>query len=132
VPQETVNILKPDENESKIILKIKNNVEEIKPGFVLSVYDGELDAHVIASAANELLRTAGRKAAFVIAKTPGKNQCSLSARSINVNVQIITELVGGGGHFSAAAATTNETLEVFKDNLVQAIVSVKTNENNNN
>lgn len=132
IPQETVDMLKPEEDESKIILQIKSKVQEIKPGFVLSVYDGELESHVIAAGANELLRTADRKAAFVIAKVPGKNEYHMSARSINVNVQIITELIGGGGHFSAAAAVTSEPLDVFKSNLIEAIVSVRTNENNSN
>ena len=132
IPQESVNILKPDENEARIILEIKRNVEEIKPGFVISIYNGELDTHVIASAANELLRTANRYASFVIAKIPGKNGYSMSARSINVNVQIISELVGGGGHFSASAATTTESLQTFKDNIIQAVISTRSNENNNN
>ena len=56
----------------------------------------------------------------------------MSARSINVNVQIISELVGGGGHFSASAATTTESLQTFKDNIIQAVISTRSNENNNN
>ena len=132
IPQEAVDILKPNESETKIILEIKKNVEEIKPGFVLSVYNGELESHIIAAGANELLRTANRYASFVIAKIPGKNGYSMSARSININVQIISELVGGGGHFSASAATTTESLQTFKDNIIQAIVSMRSNENNNN
>ena len=131
IPQESVNILKPDEEEANVILTIEKNVKEIKPGFVLSIYDGELEPHIIAYAANALLRIADRRASFVIAKIPNKNRYYLSARSIDVNVQLITELVGGGGHFSSAAAISEEPLDVFKDNLIQAIVNVRTNENNN-
>jgi hypothetical protein len=46
-------------------------------------------------------------------------------------VQIIAEAVNGGGHFGAAAAESDEPLEVFIDNIKQAIVSVQ-NESNNN
>ncbi|SYV91347.1 Predicted signaling protein consisting of a modified GGDEF domain and a DHH domain [Mesomycoplasma hyorhinis] len=51
----------------------------------------------------------------------------MSARSLpNTNVQHIAELVGGGGHFSAAAAqSTTETFLEFKDNVINAITGRK-------
>lgn len=54
-----------------------------------------------AQAANELLNIRGVKASFVL--TEYQNQIFVSARSIDeVNVQIIMEKMGGGGHLSAA------------------------------
>ena len=54
-----------------------------------------------AQAANELLNIKGVKASFVL--TEYQNQVFISARSINeVNVQIIMEKMGGGGHLGTA------------------------------
>ena len=55
-----------------------------------------------AQAANELLNIKGIKASFVLTDYQGK--VYISARSIDeVNVQIIMERMGGGGHLSTAA-----------------------------
>jgi len=54
-----------------------------------------------AKAANELLNIKGVKASFVL--TEYQNQVFISARSIDeVNVQIIMEKMGGGGHLGTA------------------------------
>ena len=56
-----------------------------------------------AQAANELLGIRGIKASFVLTEFNG--QIYISARSIDeVNVQIIMERLGGGGHMSVAGA----------------------------
>ncbi|WP_044915060.1 MULTISPECIES: DHH family phosphoesterase [unclassified Butyrivibrio] len=56
---------------------------------------------VAAQAANELLNIKGVKASFTL--TSYQNQIYVSARSIDeVNVQIIMERLGGGGHISSA------------------------------
>ena len=55
-----------------------------------------------AQAANELLNIKGIKASFVL--TDYQSKIYISARSIDeVNVQIIMERMGGGGHLSTAA-----------------------------
>ena len=55
-----------------------------------------------AQAANELLNIKGIKASFVLTDYQGK--IYISARSIDeVNVQIIMERMGGGGHMNTAA-----------------------------
>lgn len=55
-----------------------------------------------AQAANELLNIKGIKASFVLTDYQGK--IFISARSIDeVNVQVIMERMGGGGHLSTAA-----------------------------
>jgi len=56
-----------------------------------------------AQAANELLNIIGIKASFVI--TEFNNRIYISARAIDeVNVQIIMERLGGGGHMNIAGA----------------------------
>lgn len=71
-----------------------------------------------AQAANELLNIKGIKASFVLTDYQGK--IYVSARSIDeVNVQIIMERMGGGGHMNVAACQLENT------GLVEAIGAVK-------
>ena len=119
----SIDILKITEDDEKIIRKIMDFVKEVKPGYFIASYPGAVPVSVIAKAADEILRTKGRKAAFVIAKDMNKNEFKLSARGIDTNVQIIAEAVGGGGNFGSAAARSKEPLTIFTDNIIQAIVS---------
>lgn len=72
-----------------------------------------------AQAANELLNIVGVKASFVI--TQYDKRVFISARSIDeVNVQIIMERLGGGGHINIAGAqlsgvTVEEAVQKVKD-----------------
>ncbi len=71
-----------------------------------------------AQAANELLDISGIKASFVL--TVYEDRIFLSARSIDeVNVQIITEKLGGGGHINSAGAQFDHT------NMTEAINTLK-------
>ena len=71
-----------------------------------------------AQSANELLNIRGIKAAFVL--TPYNNQIYISARSIDtVNVQLIMERLGGGGHSNIAGA------QLEGDNIYGAIELLK-------
>ena len=61
-----------------------------------------------AQAANELLNILGIKASFVLCEFQGK--IYISARSIDeVNVQIIMERMGGGGHMNIAGAQISDS-----------------------
>ena len=61
-----------------------------------------------AQAANELLDIEGIKASFVLTVYNGR--VYVSARSIDeVNVQIIMEKLGGGGHMNASGAQFDYT-----------------------
>jgi c-di-AMP phosphodiesterase-like protein len=63
----------------------------------------ESPTEIGAQAANELLDISGIKASFVM--TPYNGKVYISARSIDeVNVQIIMERLGGGGHMNIAGA----------------------------
>ncbi|MBP5225607.1 MAG: DHH family phosphoesterase, partial [Lachnospiraceae bacterium] len=80
---------------------------------------GNPDLTVIAAqAANELLRIRGVKASFVF--TEYDRKIFLSARSIDeMNVQVVCEKLGGGGHMSIAGAqftdcTVEEAVERLK------------------
>ncbi|HIZ14266.1 MAG TPA: DHH family phosphoesterase [Candidatus Mediterraneibacter stercorigallinarum] len=70
--------------------------------------DIESPTVLAAQTANELLDISGIKASFVLTVYEGK--IYLSARSIDeVNVQIIAEKLGGGGHINSAGAQFDHT-----------------------
>lgn len=77
-----------------------------------------------AQAADEMLTLQGVKASFVVFKNDGK--INISARSYGkLNVQIIMEQLGGGGHQTMAAAQLEgETTETAYNSLLSAIDSV--------
>lgn len=101
------------------------NAEMILGMFAVSVFEpkegGESPIVLTAKVANEMLNIAGVRASFVIAQL-GKN-VKISARSIDdVNVQIIMERMGGGGHANIAAAQfENTTKEAVKEQLVSLL-----------
>lgn len=86
---------------------------EIYKGFAFAVCRGDgIESPTIlgAQAANELLNIFGVRASMVL--TSYKGQTYVSARSIDeVNVQLIMEKLGGGGHANVAGAQLNCTPE---------------------
>ena len=73
-----------------------------------------------AQAANELLNIAGVKASFVL--TRFNDQVYISARAIDeINVQVMMEELGGGGHMNIAGAQVQGTVEEARDMLKQII-----------
>ena len=87
------------------ISKIIDNAEIINETIGISIYDeNDKDANVIcAKAADELLKISDITASFVIGKL-GDKVC-ISGRSIgDINVQVILEKLGGGGHITLAGA----------------------------
>lgn len=77
---------------------------------------------VAAMAADQLLNIAGVDASFVLSDKGG--DVSISARSLGeINVQVILEKMGGGGHLIAAAATLNSiSLEFAEKELIKHIM----------
>lgn len=104
------------------------SVETYRNVFALAVCPSEgLDSPtVIASqAANELLNVSSVKASFVL--TDYQNKIYISARAIDeVNVQIIMERLGGGGHINMAGAqipgvSTETAMRQLKETLDKMI-----------
>lgn len=107
-------MLRNDMNEYKAIASAVSKSELYKSAFAITVFDGEgLESPTIggAKAANQLLDISGIKASFVI--TQYEDKLYISARSIDeVNVQLVMEKLGGGGHMSIAGAQlTNCTIQ---------------------
>lgn len=98
-------LFREDALEYKAKADAVSQAEIYKQYFAISICTAdELPSPTIigAQAANELLNIKGIKASFVLTDYQGK--VYISARSIDeVNVQIIMERMGGGGHLSTAA-----------------------------
>lgn len=80
------------------------------------------DRTLLAKAGNELLQISDIKAVFIVGRTT-KEQISISARSkTDVNVQVIMEELGGGGHFTMAATQIKEAdIKLVLNRLEEAI-----------
>lgn len=94
--------------------------EVYREQYAIAVCPGNIESPTVlaAQAANELLDISGIKASFVLTVYEGK--IFMSARSIDeVNVQIIAEKLGGGGHINSAGAQFDHT------NMDEAISTLK-------
>ena len=93
--------------------------------YLISSASDELifDRTEIAATADDLLNVQDIKATFVLGAT-GNNEVAISARSVGeVNVQLIMESLGGGGHLTNAAArfvgTASEATKVLESVIVE-------------
>lgn len=117
-------LFREDANEYKARADAVSQAEIYKHAYAISICTSEdLQSPTIvgAQAANELLNIKGIKASFVL--TDYQNQVFVSARSIDeVNVQLIMERLGGGGHMNVAGCqmedvTLTEAISVIKNTL---------------
>lgn len=98
-------MLRNDMDAYKAKAEVVRHAEVYRGAFAISVCPSENIENptiVGAQAANELLNISGIRASFVLTEYQGK--IFISSRSIDeINVQLIMERLGGGGHFNMAA-----------------------------
>lgn len=119
-------MFRDDMQDYKIRANAIHEAEIFMDTFAISSCTGESSESlnvVAAQAANELLNIRGIQASFVLAEF--ENKIYISARSIDeVNVQIVMEKLGGGGHMSIAGAqvpnkTIAEVRQMLKDTIAE-------------
>ena len=107
----------------QIISEIVSKSEIVNDSIAISTYENDDEnANIIAAkAADELLTIGGITASFVLGKTGDK--IYISGRSIGgINVQLILEKLGGGGHITLAGAQLeNISMEDAKQELINRI-----------
>ena len=107
----------------QIISDIVSRSEIVNDSIAISTYENDDEnANIIAAkAADELLTIGGITASFVLGKTGDK--IYISGRSIGgINVQLILEKLGGGGHITLAGAQLeNISMEDAKQELINRI-----------
>lgn len=104
------------------ISKIVASSQIIKDTIAISICEEENDAGIMcAKAADELLTISNITASFVLGKIG--NKVCISGRSMgDINVQLILEKLGGGGHITLAGAQIeDETIENAKQELINKI-----------
>lgn len=97
-------------------ISLTANAYRYNENILISVgdFNQEYSREMLAKSSNALLEISHIKAAFTIGRVD-KNMVAVSARSSKgINVQVIMENIGGGGHFSMAAAQ-------FEDKSIQEV-----------
>ena len=105
------------------IADIVKNAEIVNDTIAIAIYDEKVkDSSIVcAKAADELLTISDITASFVIGQLEDK--VCISGRSIgDINVQVILEKLGGGGHITLAGAQVEgKTIEETKIELIEKI-----------
>ena len=128
------DLLKEDFQELLMINRITAGAETLDNGVLLASFaedDPIVDSVMISKISNAMMDMRGVNAAFVIGKTSAEGKIKVSSRSDGtINVALIMEKLGGGGHFSMAAfeSTDYKTMidmkikikEVLKEYLTRA------------
>ena len=118
-------MLREDMDSYKARAEAVRHAESFMERYAISILpsEGLQNPNVVgAQAANELLNIVGVKASFVVTNYDGR--VFISARAIDeVNVQLIMERLGGGGHMNIAGAqltdiTCEEAVEKIKETLI--------------
>ncbi len=121
-------LLRSDMTEYKAKAEAVRHAEVYRDSYAITVCPSaglQSPTIVGAQAANELLNISGIKASIVF--TLFNDEVYISARSIDeVNVQVIMERLGGGGHMTIAGAqlkdtTIDDAIQLVKDTLDEMI-----------
>ncbi len=123
-PFEAQNLFKTNINDFMRESIFENNIQIYRSSIAISIYEGKADSRdriAAAKAADRLLTVEGVTTSFVLCTID--DEVSISARSDgNINVQLVLERLGGGGHFdSAGAQIKNVTLIQALERLKNAI-----------
>lgn len=125
------DFLKDSYEEKELTNSILQTMKIPYSGIAYCIVEEEIvERQVLAKVSDEVLRIKGMSACFTVGKL-SPNTIGISARSDgSVNVQIIMEGLGGGGHFSKSAAqlenyTVNQVVELLLDELKDKLEQAK-------
>lgn len=123
---DTVSVKTVFQQDLKTYIKrsdIIKNAEIVRDNIAISITpdSNDISHTVMAQAADELLNIRGINASFVIRENDGN--VNISGRSLGeINVQLILEKLGGGGHMTIAGAQLDNTsAQQAKESLIEAI-----------
>ncbi len=120
-PMEVKKLFRNDFETYKIKSTLMQNALILKENMAIAKSEKDLPQSIVAQVADELVNISGIDTSFVIA--PSSSHFVISARSAgNVNVQLIMEKLGGGGHMSVAGAQIEaESLDNAEKELIRVI-----------
>ena len=125
---DTIEVKKMFTDDLEDYLMIADTIKsaEVDNGVAIAVAPERLkETFMVAKAADELLNISGIKVSFVLAKI--NDEIVVSGRSLgDINVQIILEAIGGGGHMNMAGAkmantTIDSAIEQLKDAIAKKL-----------
>ena len=122
-PQRCYGYLKDTFEEFALKTSVATRAQKLDHGVVIApVVDKGMTRSLMSQVADSLLGIQGVEAAFVIAKDDSGMTC-ISARSAGrINVQIICEKMGGGGHMTAAAMQRAKTnIQDIREELIHVL-----------
>ena len=100
---------------------IKSADVDFEKKIAIAVCPDNVSSVIVAKSADELLTISGIKVSFVLSKIG--DEIYISGRSVgDINVQVVLEALGGGGHMNIAATKlSNVTIDEAKDMLKESI-----------
>ena len=118
------DFLKDEFEEYSLITKIISTLKTPYYGVVYCVADDDMaiEQATLAKVGNTCMQMKGINASFVIGRT-GAKMTKVSCRSDgSINVQLIAEKLGGGGHFTASAAAFPDTsISIVENKLLDVL-----------
>ena len=100
-----------DDLEDYLLIAETIKSAEVNDNTAIAITPKNIDTVIIAKAADELLNISGISVSFVLGEI--NNDIYISGRSVgDINVQVVLEALGGGGHMNIAGAKiSNKTIE---------------------
>ena len=118
------DFLKDDYAEYALVTKIVSTIKTPYTGVCYCVADEHyiIERATLSKVANQIMQIKGVAACFVVGRTAEK-EVRISARSDgSINVQLLCEKLGGGGHFAMAAASfPNLTISSVEEKLEEVL-----------
>lgn len=110
---DTIEVKKMFTDDLNSYLQIADTIKsaEVTDKVAIAIAPENIDTVIVAKAADELLNISGIFVSFVLGKI--ENDIYISGRSLgDINIQIILEALGGGGHMNIAGAKiSNSTID---------------------
>lgn len=121
------NMLRDDYVDFEMRNKILSRCELFEDHYVIAAYKDEpLPRTLMSQAADEILSVREVEASFVVASVDDDTIAISSRSKGDLNVQLVMERLGGGGHFTGAATVIkNKSFNEITEMLKEAIVDVR-------
>ena len=121
-------LLKEDYNDLLIINRVTSSAESVQSDILLATFNEDEiiqnESALIAKVANAIMDMRGIKAAIVIGKVTPNGYTKVSCRSDGtINVAMLMEKIGGGGHYTAAGYETKavESIQAVKTRVLDTL-----------
>ena len=120
---DTIEVKKMFTDDLSSYLQIADTIKsaEVNNKVAIAITPENIDTVIVAKAADELLNISGISVSFVLGRIG--NDIYISGRSLgDINIQIVLESLGGGGHMNIAGAkVSNATVEEVVIKLKESI-----------